>query len=80
MTTLSTREHFLEVGLLTFHRHGYAATGIQEILESAKVPKGSFYHYFASKEEFAREVVLQYVRRWSSRHAAQPAQVLEIEM
>jgi TetR/AcrR family transcriptional repressor of nem operon len=63
MSKLSTRDHLLEVGLLTFHQHGYTATGIQEILESARVPKGSFYHHFGSKEEFAREVVLQYVRR-----------------
>lgn len=63
MTKHSTREHLLQVGLLTFHQYGYVATGIQEILESAKVPKGSFYHHFGSKEEFAREVLLQYVQR-----------------
>jgi TetR/AcrR family transcriptional repressor of nem operon len=63
MTNPSTREQLLQVGLLTFHQHGYTATGIQEILEAAKVPKGSFYHHFGSKEEFAREVVLRYVQR-----------------
>jgi TetR/AcrR family transcriptional repressor of nem operon len=67
MTTLSTRERLLQVGLLRFHENGYAATGIQEILEQAQVPRGSFYHHFASKEEFARAVMLQHVSREARR-------------
>jgi TetR/AcrR family transcriptional regulator, transcriptional repressor for nem operon len=63
MAKLSTRDHLLQVGLERLHEHGYTATGIQEILESAGVPKGSFYHHFGSKEEFARQVVLEYVNR-----------------
>ena len=42
-------------------RHGYGATGLQEILQSAGVPKGSFYHHFASKEEFAAAVIERYL-------------------
>jgi TetR/AcrR family transcriptional repressor of nem operon len=71
MKTLSTRERLLQVGLLRFHENGYAATGIQEILEQAQVPKGSFYHHFASKEEFARAVMLQHVSR-EARHMERP--------
>jgi TetR/AcrR family transcriptional repressor of nem operon len=41
---------------------GYASTGVKEILDEADVPKGSFYHYFPSKEVFAREVLALYVR------------------
>jgi len=41
---------------------GYASTGVQEILDEANVPKGSFYHHFASKEAFAKEVLKLYVR------------------
>jgi TetR/AcrR family transcriptional repressor of nem operon len=41
---------------------GYASTGVQEILDEADVPKGSFYHHFASKEAFAKEVLKLYVR------------------
>jgi TetR/AcrR family transcriptional repressor of nem operon len=40
---------------------GYAATGVKEILDEADVPKGSFYHYFPSKEAFAKEVLALYV-------------------
>jgi TetR/AcrR family transcriptional repressor of nem operon len=42
------------------HAEGYAATGIQGIVEGAAVPKGSFYTYFASKEAFGAEVIDEY--------------------
>jgi TetR/AcrR family transcriptional repressor of nem operon len=42
---------------------------VQEILNEADVPKGSFYHYFRSKEDFAREVLALYVRKQSERTA-----------
>jgi len=58
----STRNHLLQVGLRRIHAMGYASTGVQEILDDANVPKGSFYHHFASKEAFAKEVLELYVR------------------
>jgi TetR/AcrR family transcriptional repressor of nem operon len=60
MGTPTTREHLLEVGLERLRSTGYTATGVKEILDLANVPKGSFYHYFPSKEDFAVEVVQQY--------------------
>lgn len=42
------------------HAEGYAATGIQSIVEGADVPKGSFYNHFASKEAFGAEVIDAY--------------------
>jgi len=36
---------------------GYAAAGLNEILSAAGVPKGSFYHYFKSKEDFGVELI-----------------------
>jgi TetR/AcrR family transcriptional regulator, transcriptional repressor for nem operon len=56
-----TRDHLIEVGLELMRRHGYGATGLQEILHSAGVPKGSFYHHFGSKEEFTAAVIERYV-------------------
>jgi TetR/AcrR family transcriptional repressor of nem operon len=41
-------------------KHGYGATGLQEILHAAGVPKGSFYHHFGSKEEFTAAVIERY--------------------
>jgi TetR/AcrR family transcriptional repressor of nem operon len=62
MKTRDTRHHLLQVGLRRIRAMGYASTGVQEILDDADVPKGSFYHHFRSKEDFAREVLALYFR------------------
>src|SRR5258707_10713903 len=62
MEAQNTRNHLLQVGLRRIHAMGYASTGVKEILDDADVPKGSFYHYFPSKEAFAKEVLELYVR------------------
>jgi TetR/AcrR family transcriptional regulator, transcriptional repressor for nem operon len=59
-TSTSTRDHLIDVGLRLMRMHGYGATGLQEILQVAGVPKGSFYHHFGSKEEFTAAVVKRY--------------------
>ena len=47
-----TREHILATGeRLCMHR-GFTGMGLSELLKTAEVPKGSFYHYFRSKEAF----------------------------
>jgi TetR/AcrR family transcriptional repressor of nem operon len=45
------------------HRDGYNATGLTDILKAADVPKGSFYHHFDSKEDFAAAVLERYGMR-----------------
>jgi len=42
--------------------HGYHGLGIQALLEAARTPKGSFYHHFEDKEDFAIQVIDQYMR------------------
>lgn len=63
MTRPSTRDHLIDVGVALMHQNGYNATGLKEILAQAEVPKGSFYHHFASKEDFARAVLERYSAR-----------------
>ena len=46
------RSHILAEGIALMLRQGYHGTGIQEIVATAGVPKGSFYNYFKSKEDF----------------------------
>ena len=58
--TPSTRDHLIDVGLELMRKHGYGATGLQEIQQVAGVPKGSFYHHFGSKEEFTAAVIARY--------------------
>ena len=60
-TLHATKRRLLDVGLATLLERGYNATGIQDLLVATGVPKGSFYHHFASKEDFALQVVDRYV-------------------
>jgi TetR/AcrR family transcriptional regulator, transcriptional repressor for nem operon len=60
-TASSTRAHLIDVGLELMRKYGYGATGVQEILDEAGMPKGSFYHHFGSKEEFTAAVLERYV-------------------
>ena len=51
------------------HQHGYQATGLSDILKAAAVPKGSFYHHFDSKEDFAAAALERYIAR-EAQHSA----------
>jgi len=62
----SSREKFLEAGLRLLARSGFNATGLQAILDEGAGPKGSFYNYFGSKEEFAVEVLDLYGERFGA--------------
>jgi len=54
---LDKRELILAKGSQVMTRRGYHGTGVQEIVQAAGIPKGSFYHYFASKEDFALQAL-----------------------
>jgi TetR/AcrR family transcriptional repressor of nem operon len=53
----STKELLLEAGRTIFLERGYNNSGIEAIVQAVGVPKGSFYHYFESKEAFGLEVL-----------------------
>jgi TetR/AcrR family transcriptional regulator, transcriptional repressor for nem operon len=55
-----TREVLLRAGVVALTEKGFSATGIDEVLKSVGVPKGSFYHFFASKEAFGAELIALY--------------------
>ncbi len=55
-----TKQNLVDAGSQLFLERGYNETGLNDILAAAGVPKGSFYHHFRSKEDFALEVVDQY--------------------
>jgi TetR/AcrR family transcriptional repressor of nem operon len=69
MNEKSNRERLIDVGVKLMHRHGYSATGVSEILDKADLPKGSFYHHFANKEDFAAATIERYATR-EREHAA----------
>ncbi|MBF6636418.1 TetR/AcrR family transcriptional regulator [Rouxiella silvae] len=54
------REHILATGQRIMAGKGFSAVGLNEILKDAGVPKGSFYHYFDSKEAFGVDLLARY--------------------
>lgn len=66
-----TKQTLLDVGLSLFQQKGFNATGIQEIATMADIPKGSFYNYFSSKEDFGVAVIRYYTElgttEWTKR-------------
>lgn len=54
------KQHLLQKGFEILYQKGYNGTGIQEIVDAAGVPKGSFYSYFDSKQAFALEALRHY--------------------
>lgn len=59
----AVRDRLMEQGLAAFAHHGFHGTGVQDIVDAARVPKGSFYNYFDSKEAFGAAVVEVYGTR-----------------
>ena len=57
---IDTRQHVLDTAQAIMARKGYAAVGLNEILAEASVPKGSFYHYFSSKDAFGEALMQSY--------------------
>jgi len=54
------RTHILLTGQRIMAGKGYSAVGLTEILTAAGVPKGSFYHYFGSKDAFGEAMLERY--------------------
>jgi TetR/AcrR family transcriptional repressor of nem operon len=54
------REELLEKGIEVLIAQGYHGTGLKQIVDEVKVPKGSFYNYFESKEKYVSEILERY--------------------
>ena len=70
MDKKNTRSDIIRIGTELISRQGYNATGIEMVLKEAGVPKGSFYHYFKSKEEFGLAVMDVFADYYSQRMTA----------
>jgi|ERR1700722_1858397 len=60
MARASTKEQIVQAGLKILLDKGFNGVGVQEITETAGVPKGSFYNHFESKEALGAEIVERY--------------------
>ncbi|MEO8679062.1 MAG: TetR family transcriptional regulator C-terminal domain-containing protein [Vicinamibacterales bacterium] len=56
-----TKQRLLDAGLAMLLKHGYHDLGIEALLAATRTPKGSFYHHFRDKEDFALQVIDQYM-------------------
>jgi len=64
-TSITTKERILDAAEEIMLQKSFHSVGLNEILTAVKVPKGSFYHYFQSKEQFGVELLRHYVKEAS---------------
>ncbi|AAN57433.1 TetR/AcrR family transcriptional regulator [Shewanella oneidensis MR-1] len=62
--TQSTRQHILDIGYSLIIKQGFSCLGLAQLLKAAEVPKGSFYHYFKSKEQFGEALLTGYFEQY----------------
>jgi len=55
------KSELLDIALDLFSKSGYIDTSIQEIISTAGVSKGAFYHYFKSKEDVLDQIIDRYI-------------------
>ena len=61
------RQHILDTAKPIILGKGFSAVGLNELLQAAGVPKGSFYHYFKSKEAFGEALLDSYFESYRDR-------------
>jgi len=66
-TNIDVRQHILDTGRRLILGKGFTAVGLNEILSTAGVPKGSFYYYFKSKEAFGAALLEAYFADYLAR-------------
>jgi TetR/AcrR family transcriptional regulator, transcriptional repressor for nem operon len=74
-----TKKRILDAAEAILLEQGFSGTGINDILKAVGVPKGSFYHWFPSKEQFGVELLQHYAakalaskRKWMSKRDLLP--------
>lgn len=55
-----SKSRLLDIGIELIRQQGFSGIGINDVLKAANIPRGSFYHYFDSKETFGLEVAQHY--------------------
>ena len=62
-----TREALILAGLESLTEKGFVSSSIDEVLKKVSIPKGSYYHYFPSKEEFGKELMERYISYFANK-------------
>jgi TetR/AcrR family transcriptional repressor of nem operon len=58
---VSVRSRIVDSAMGVFLEKGFRGASIQDLVDAARVPKGSFYNHFSGKEELAVEITRRYV-------------------
>jgi len=61
MKRIHNKDDIIQVGLDIVLSRGFNATGVEAILKQANIPKGSFYNFFPSKEDFALAIIDKFI-------------------
>ena len=67
MKRTNRRDKLIQVGKKIIVRQGFKSTGLNDVLTTANIPKGSFYYYFASKEDFGLAIIDDFAREYRQR-------------
>ncbi|QTN31546.1 TetR family transcriptional regulator C-terminal domain-containing protein [Akkermansiaceae bacterium] len=70
MSAPDTKERMLDAAEGIMWTRGFHASGLNEILGAVGVPKGSFYHWFKSKEDFGVEMLRHYIAKGTGEKSA----------
>lgn len=65
------RQYIIDTAKPIILGKGFSAVGLNEVLGAAAIPKGSFYHYFKSKELFGEALLDSYFDDYLSQLDAQ---------
>ncbi len=66
MKRIHNKDDIVQAGLDIILSRGFNATGVEAILKQANVPKGSFYNFFPSKEDFGLAIIDRFIADISS--------------
>ncbi|MCR4963322.1 MAG: TetR/AcrR family transcriptional regulator [Firmicutes bacterium] len=63
------KDALLQIARRKFMEKGYAHTSVDEIIAEARIAKGTYYHYFQSKEQMLEEVIERMLEEGSAKAA-----------
>lgn len=72
-----TRENILDAAIKLMLDKGFGAASVDEICAEAGATKGSFFHFFKSKEELGKAAIERFVERQGRMFQDSPAMKLE---
>lgn len=79
MPSVDTRQRLIEAAARLVHSRGYNAVGVKDVCEAADANKGSFYHFFDSKEALMAAVLAKYREKVRAVREALPRTAPAIE-